>query len=79
MLGVHGFVRLFDLKFHEVGMFPSALLRQQFLKEEVVAIGVLFGIRRTGDYQMTFVAEMVGFLLEFYAENRVMDAVARVP
>ena len=68
-----------EMEFHEIETQPSALLRQQHLEQKVVAIGVLLGLRIAGDHQMAFVPNLVGFLLELCAVNRVMDTVAGVP
>ena len=68
-----------EMEFYEIETQPSALLRQQHLEQKIVAIGVLLGLRIAGDHQMAFVPDLVGFLLELCAVNRVMDTVAGVP
>jgi len=45
----------------------SLLPRQQLRYEKVVRVGILLGFVETWNKQMAFVANLVGFLLEFYA------------
>jgi len=59
-------------------MADCSLPRQQLGHEKVVPVGILLWLGEPWNQQMALVADLVRSLLEFYAEERVMNAVVSV-